>query len=45
MQPRKEYIRPDLRIVGVRFEYSLLQSGTDRADEGYDPGNDLGEIS
>ena len=45
MELRNEYRKPALRIVEVRFEYALLQSsGTDRADDGYDPGIDLGDL-
>lgn len=45
MELRKDYREPALRIVEVRFEYALLQSsGTDRADDGYDPGIDLGDL-
>ena len=42
---RTEYRQPASRLVDVRFEQALLQtSGTDRADDGYDPGNDLGDL-
>ena len=42
---RKHYLIPALRLVEVRFENALLQaSGTDRADDGYDPGIDLGDL-
>ena len=45
METRNDYRKPDLRLVEVRFEQALLQaSGTDRADDGYDPGNDLGDL-
>lgn len=45
MKNLKEYCEPALRTVEVRFEHALLQaSGTDRADEGYDPGIDLGDL-
>ena len=45
METRKDYLKPVLRLVEVRFEHALLQaSGTDRADDGYDPGNDLGDL-
>ena len=45
MKNLKEYIEPALRIVEIRFESALLQtSGTDRADGGYDPGIDLGDL-
>ena len=45
MELRKEYLEPALRIMEVRFECALLQSsGTDRADDGYDPDNDLGDL-
>lgn len=45
MELRKEYVKPALRLVEARFEHALLQtSGTDRADDGYDPGIDLGDL-
>ena len=45
MKNGKEYITPDFRLVEVFIENALLQaSGTDRADDGYDPGIDLGDI-
>jgi len=45
MKNLKEYLAPALRITEIRFEAALLQaSGTDRADDGYDPGNDLGDL-
>lgn len=45
METRKDYQEPVLRFVEVRFEHALLQaSGTDRADDGYDPENDLGDL-
>ena len=45
METRKNYQEPVLRFVEVRFERALLQaSGTDRADDGYDPENDLGDL-
>ena len=45
MELRKDYQKPALRVAEVRFEYALLQSsGTDRADDGYDPGIDLGDL-
>lgn len=45
MKNGKEYTVPALRIAEVRFENALLQaSGTDRADDGYDPGIDLGDL-
>ena len=45
MNNLKEYCEPALRTVEVRFEHALLQtSGTDRADDGYDPGIDLGDL-
>lgn len=45
MSNRKDYITPGFRIVEARYEYSLLQStGTDRADEGYNPGIDLEDL-
>ncbi len=45
MDNLKDYRKPDLRLVEVGFEHALLQaSGTDRADDGYDPGIDLGDL-
>ena len=45
MENLKEYLQPALRVTEVRFEQALLQtSGWDRADDGYDPGNDLGDL-
>ena len=45
MKTRKPYEEPAVRSVEVRFENALLQtSGTDRADGGYDPGIDLGDL-
>lgn len=45
MKYGKEYVVPALRVVELRFEQALLQtSGWDRADDGYDPGNDLGDL-
>ena len=45
MKNLKEYSEPALRVVEIRFEQALLQtSGTDRADDGYDPGIDLGDL-
>ena len=45
METRTEYLAPAFRLVEVRFENALLQaSGTDRADDGYDPGLDLGDL-
>lgn len=45
MKNGKEYITPDFRLVEVLIENALLQtSGTDRADDGYDPGIDLGDL-
>ena len=45
MDNLKDYRKPDLRLIEVRFERALLQtSGTDRADDGYDPGIDLGDL-
>ena len=45
MKNCKEYIEPALRVLEARFEQALLQaSGTDRADDGYDPGIDLGDL-
>jgi hypothetical protein len=45
MTDMKEYVAPALRFLEVRFEGALLQaSGADRADEGYDPGIDLGDL-
>ena len=45
MTDMKEYVAPALRLLEVRFEGALLQtSGADRADDGYDPGIDLGDL-
>lgn len=45
MKNLKEYLKPALRPIDVQFEQALLQtSGTDRADNGYDPGIDLGDL-
>lgn len=45
MKNLKEYSAPAFRLVEIRFEYALLQSsGADRADDGYDPGIDLGDL-
>ena len=45
MRNLKEYTAPAFRLVEVRFENALLQtSGTDRADDGYNPGIDLGDL-
>ena len=45
MKNLKEYSEPALRVVDIRFEQALLQaSGWDRADDGYDPGIDLGDL-
>jgi hypothetical protein len=45
MKNLKEYREPALRVVEIRFEQALLQtSGWDRADDGYDPGIDLGDL-
>ena len=45
MENLKEYQVPALRVMEIRFEHALLQaSGTDRADDGYDPGIDLGDL-
>ncbi|MBQ9193544.1 MAG: hypothetical protein IJ156_07485 [Bacteroidales bacterium] len=45
MNNGKEYIAPDFRLVEIHIERALLQaSGTDRADDGYDPGIDLGDL-
>ena len=45
MTDTKEYMAPALRLLEVRFESALLQtSGADRADDGYDPGIDLGDL-
>ena len=45
MKNLREYLQPALRVTEVRFERALLQtSGTDRADDGYDPGIDLGDL-
>ena len=45
MKNLKEYSAPAFSIIELRFEEALLQtSGTDRADDGYDPGIDLGDL-
>ena len=45
MKNLKQYIEPALRIVDIRIEQALLQaSGWDRADDGYDNDNDLGDL-
>ena len=45
MKNLKEYSAPAFRLLEIRFEYALLQSsGADRADDGYDPGIDLGDL-
>ena len=45
MKNLKEYREPAVRVVEIRFEQALLQtSGWDRADDGYDPGIDLGDL-
>lgn len=45
MKNLKQYIEPAIRMVDLRFEQALLQaSGWDRADDGYDPDNDLGDL-
>ena len=44
MKNLKEYREPALRVVEIRFEQALLQSGWDRADDGYDPENPLGDL-
>ena len=45
MKNLKEYSAPAFCIIELRFEEALLQtSGTDRADNGYDPGIDLGDL-
>ena len=45
MKNLKEYQVPALRVTEIRFEQALLQtSGTDRADDGYNPGIDLGDL-
>ncbi len=42
---KKPYQQPGFRVTDLRLEQALLQaSGTDRADEGYDPGIDLGDL-
>ena len=42
---KKEYLSPALRALDIRFEAAFLQaSSTDRADDGYDSGVDLGEL-
>ena len=45
METREQYLKPAFRILQVRFEHALLlTSGTDSADDGYDSGNDLGDL-
>ena len=45
MKSLKQYIEPAIRMVDLRFEQALLQaSGWDRADDGYDPDHDLGDL-
>ncbi len=45
MKNLKEYIEPALRVLEARFEQAFLQTtGEDRADNGYDPDNDLGDL-
>ena len=44
MKNCKEYVVPALRVVELRFEQALLQSGWDRADDGYDNDNNLGDL-
>ena len=45
MKNLKEYREPAVRVVEIRFEQALLQtSGADRADDGYDSGNELGDL-
>jgi hypothetical protein len=45
MKNGKEYLVPALRVTEIRFEQALLQtSSSDRADDGYDPGNELGDL-
>ena len=44
MKNGKEYVVPALRVVELRFEQALLQSGWDRADDGYDNDNNLGDL-
>ena len=45
MKNGKEYMVPALRVAEIRFEQALLQdSGWDRVDDGYDSGNDLGDL-
>ena len=45
MKNLKQYIEPALCIVDIRIEQALLQtSGWDRADDGYDNDNDLGDL-
>ena len=45
MKHDKEYVVPALRVMEIRFEQALLQnSGWDRVDDGYDSGNDLGDL-
>ena len=45
MKNPMQYVEPALRVLDIRFEQALLQtSGWDRADDGYDPGIDLGDL-
>jgi hypothetical protein len=44
MKNGKEYVVPALRVMELRFDQALLQSGWDRADDGYDPENPLGDL-
>ena len=45
MKNLKDYQVPTLRVTELRFEQALLQaSGWDRVDDGYDSGNDLGDL-
>ena len=45
MKNLKEYSKPTLCVEIIRFEQALLElSGSDTADDGYDPNNDLGDL-
>ena len=45
MKNLKEYSKPTLSVEIIRFEQALLElSGSDTADDGYDPNNDLGDL-
>lgn len=45
-KPLETYLKPDLSIEEVCMNASLLQASvTDRADDDYDPDNDLGDLN